>query len=484
LKELLSRVAENTSVTSLDLSQNALGDERLALVADSLRRNKCLRRLDVASNGLGQSAMASRTVESFVTLMRRHLALTDLRLWDETLESVPAALAKSSLAKMRYFMQANVDIASVASGDGAELMLKARGISRDLTLCATRYGHLTAVDLSHNILDRLPRCLFALPNLQHLVAHHNMIRELDDDVGSLRALRSLDLAHNRLHELPAAPIARLVHLEVLDVAHNDLLSVPVAALASLPRLARLGVAGNSMIDNVPFEVLDTLDVDDWTTVLDYVRANANPDNVAAASSASSAAADASSRNSPMLNIRNTLKLRTHKRRAQNVSMVVSGSNSSNGHIAASSPDAAKNGSTASTPAKSPRAPSQRSPRVPSQPPAKHRDIALKRSPRDKNDDRDKNKESEDRAQREQEASACAAVSSPSSANDDVDGADVPRQRKRSSTEWVHTKPRAAAASSDGPNMLAESAPCPPTTRSSGKWVFGVARQASQKRLGE
>lgn len=44
---------------------------------------------------------------------------------------------------------------------------------------------------SRNEFEELPECVFQLKSLKSLLAHHNELRELSDDIGSLSFLEEL-----------------------------------------------------------------------------------------------------------------------------------------------------------------------------------------------------------------------------------------------------------------------------------------------------
>ena len=99
-------------------------------------------------------------------------------------------------------------------------------------------GRLETLDVSHNLLDTLPRHFaHSMSRLTTLVLTGNALRSLPDGLGQMMRLRSLECASNKLTKLPAS-IGDLSELAVLDVSANNLTVLPdsIGQLGSLKHL--------------------------------------------------------------------------------------------------------------------------------------------------------------------------------------------------------------------------------------------------------
>lgn len=112
-----------------------------------------------------------------------------------------------------------------------------------LTQKQLRYLDLDLVcsygDKKQNI--QLPKELFELENLEHLVLSRNKLKEIPPEIGKLKNLKVLDLWGNEIQELPQAFI-KLNQLEILRVAYNKLDTLPkeIGSLKSLKALSFIG----------------------------------------------------------------------------------------------------------------------------------------------------------------------------------------------------------------------------------------------------
>ena len=71
-----------------------------------------------------------------------------------------------------------------------------------------------------------------------------MLSPADRQLFQLKNLQQLELAHNRLTEIPVE-IAQLTQLKVLNLSHNLLRTLPVA-LKQLKNLQQLNLGGNPL----------------------------------------------------------------------------------------------------------------------------------------------------------------------------------------------------------------------------------------------
>ena len=104
---------------------------------------------------------------------------------------------------------------------------------------------LTMIGFKANQIDSVPAAALP-PALRWLILTDNRIASLPEALGGCSALQKLMLSGNRLHHLPASLVA-LDKLELLRIAANRFTALP-DWLFTLPRLAWLACAGNPMSD--------------------------------------------------------------------------------------------------------------------------------------------------------------------------------------------------------------------------------------------
>ena len=66
---------------------------------------------------------------------------------------------------------------------------------------------LVKLDLQHNELQQIPRCLLELPSLTELNLSHNQLQEIPDIPEWSASLTALDLSYNCLESLPPSVVA-------------------------------------------------------------------------------------------------------------------------------------------------------------------------------------------------------------------------------------------------------------------------------------
>lgn len=121
--------------------------------------------------------------------------------------------------------------------------------SNNITLipsCISNLTHLTALDLSDNLLDSngLPSSLWTMTGITTLDLMMNRIETLSSGIGSLTNLTSLNLYGNGLTSLPAA-IGNLNKLTGLYLHINSLSCVP-DSIGNLTNLTNLTLWGNQI----------------------------------------------------------------------------------------------------------------------------------------------------------------------------------------------------------------------------------------------
>ncbi|KAF8568775.1 hypothetical protein P879_06697 [Paragonimus westermani] len=84
---------------------------------------------------------------------------------------------------------------------------------------------LIGLDLSYNLIEKLPDSLFEMMNLELLDLTSNRLQQLPPTVGKMSHLVQLHLEFNQLASLPSE-ICELTHLKVLNLDANKLTRLP------------------------------------------------------------------------------------------------------------------------------------------------------------------------------------------------------------------------------------------------------------------
>ena len=107
------------------------------------------------------------------------------------------------------------------------------------------------LDLQHNELSHIPRCLLELPSLGELNLAHNSLEEIPDVVEWSPCLTVLDLSHNQLSSLPSNVIVPAIR--ALNLSHNYFRKVP-QCICSFTTLHSLNLSENPDILQLPAEM--------------------------------------------------------------------------------------------------------------------------------------------------------------------------------------------------------------------------------------
>ena len=107
------------------------------------------------------------------------------------------------------------------------------------------------LDLQHNDLRHIPRCLLELPSLGELNLAHNSLEEIPDVVEWSPCLTVLDLSHNQLSSLPINVIAPAIW--ALNLSYNQFRQVPLC-ICSFTTLHSLNLSENQDILQLPAEM--------------------------------------------------------------------------------------------------------------------------------------------------------------------------------------------------------------------------------------
>ena len=107
------------------------------------------------------------------------------------------------------------------------------------------------LDLQHNELVTVPRCLFELPSLNELNLSNNKLIEIPDVHEWSPGLTVLDLSSNELSALPADVVAPSIR--TLNISYNRFRTVPLS-VCSFMSLQHLNISYNPDILSLPVEM--------------------------------------------------------------------------------------------------------------------------------------------------------------------------------------------------------------------------------------
>ena len=240
------------NLTSLDLRDNDVGAEGM----QALKGLVNLTSLDLANNGIGAEGM--QALESLVNLTS--LDLTNSRIGAEGMQALKGLVNLTSL-----------DLARNDIGDEGAQALKGLVNLTSLNLANSRIGakgaqalkglvNLTSLDLAVNDIGAEGmQALESLANLTSLdLAGNHIGAEVVQALKSLVNLTSLDLSFNRIGDEGAQALKGLVNLTSLDLAYGRIGDEGVQALKGLVNLTSLNLTGNDIGDVSPLASLRNL----------------------------------------------------------------------------------------------------------------------------------------------------------------------------------------------------------------------------------
>eukprot|EP00026_Physarum_polycephalum_P000223 Phypoly_transcript_00223.p1 GENE.Phypoly_transcript_00223~~Phypoly_transcript_00223.p1 ORF type:complete len:1946 (-),score=272.21 Phypoly_transcript_00223:42-5636(-) len=277
-------VSEHLSVLLLD--NNAIGEVGAQAIATNLKHNHTLSTIGLEGNPIPHEVMVHHFADCVMATLVTPLTVISF----ESLEfqkKVEPTLLSNKRRKERKESEINptgtectnqqehtVDLGYTGSGElTVQMITKANMYQGN-----TRMTEVAILRLDHNSFTRMNESVLSqLTGLHTLLAYHNVIREISLPI-SLNKLTHLDLAHNRLMEIPHS-IYCLNSLTMLDVSCNNIsaISVEIRSLTQLhtlmlqtnqlPRLPKellsmttltsLSVGGNNAIPTTSQKILST-----------------------------------------------------------------------------------------------------------------------------------------------------------------------------------------------------------------------------------
>uniref|UniRef100_A0A1I7YZT4 Leucine-rich repeat-containing protein 57 n=1 Tax=Steinernema glaseri TaxID=37863 RepID=A0A1I7YZT4_9BILA len=131
------------------------------------------------------------------------------------------------------------------------LQLKAVGLKKIPSTVEEVADILRNLDLAHNKIREIPIFIGAFSSLKQLHLSENLIEELPDELGCLKKLEVLNVSNNKLHSLPETIVACSA-LSRIELANNNFTVFPVA-LCLLQSLDVLDLSSNK-IETLPDQI--------------------------------------------------------------------------------------------------------------------------------------------------------------------------------------------------------------------------------------
>lgn len=116
-------------------------------------------------------------------------------------------------------------------------------------ICMTQEGQ-RRLTLSNMGITIFPKCLLKLTNVDELDLSCNLIQKLPDNIGDFSSLRWLDLHSNKLGSVPES-IGNLVGLTHLNLSNNRLTSAGLPSTLGFPTSLKSLNLGMNQLDTLP-----------------------------------------------------------------------------------------------------------------------------------------------------------------------------------------------------------------------------------------
>jgi hypothetical protein len=247
---LVNALRAKPAMTALTLQSCSLSNEEAPLLAMVLREMPLLEKLDLSDNALGDSSMA-------LVAPALPSGLKWLGLEANDMDDAGAGLLASALRGMKGLKHLEIGCNAFGAwanqGSGGALLLSS-------------LEGLELLDLACNSCDLecLADCFKKNPGLKHLTLHGTFHHRAGDGVESLglhelKLLKHLNIAanllaaedgHNAVAQL-ARTLRKMPWLECLDLSHNEFgaeeVKVLIPALAGMPGLIELDFSGNDLM---------------------------------------------------------------------------------------------------------------------------------------------------------------------------------------------------------------------------------------------
>lgn len=107
------------------------------------------------------------------------------------------------------------------------------------------------LDLQHNELQTIPRCILELPSLCELNLSNNKLTDIPDVPEWSSCLTVLDLSHNQLNSMPLNAVATAIRN--LNLSYNMFRTIPLC-ICSFTTLHALDLSFNPDILTLPAEM--------------------------------------------------------------------------------------------------------------------------------------------------------------------------------------------------------------------------------------
>jgi len=218
LVDLSRAVATNTTLLELDLSSRGLHNtEQIYPLLKALKQNRSLRYLNLMYNGINL-----KTTKAIQAAVQINYGLVRLDIHEKGCKMSKDKTVIEILTNIEWYLQSNRNFLNFLRGTSTELNMCGRSIP---SLEGMTFRHVTAMNMSHNYLTKLPTSISSLTQLVVLNLSHNDLIALPSAIGQLESLEKLDCSFNSLSTLPES-MDKLSKLTHLNVESNQLKKLP------------------------------------------------------------------------------------------------------------------------------------------------------------------------------------------------------------------------------------------------------------------
>ncbi|XP_028513893.1 leucine-rich repeat-containing protein 74B isoform X1 [Exaiptasia diaphana] len=220
----------NTSITSLDLHDNALEPDGGTYIADMLKENCFVQELDISSNNIGNKGCQAICEMLQVNTNLQKLDLSDNKLTDK--ESQYIADAMRGNEKLLWLDLSNNRF-SENSGENLGLGIVSNDSLEYLNLSWNHIRKKGAIQISHGIRSN---CTLKTINLSYNGFTDDGALALGEAIKFNNTLIELDISNNRITNLGAMCLSKGIEsnntLEVLKIGYNPIQSDGLASIVN------------------------------------------------------------------------------------------------------------------------------------------------------------------------------------------------------------------------------------------------------------
>ena len=301
IEEIVNVMYNNTTVQSLNLSNNHYKDDDAEKIAKVLFNNTTLKELDLLHNNISikgaiaisESLKYNATLQYLKMSWNKHFLNTDnsaLDLSQKGMKTIDIQILANILFNNQIVIELNVSQNEI-SDDGALCISK----------CIKNNKSLRKLDLSTNGITDLGMCeivsaLEVNQTLQKIDVSHNDVSKVatiafGEYLKINNTLQELNMSHNKVSDRGIINIAEALKvnttLKVLDISHNDISDDGVVAVSDClitnRMLKELNMSHNKASDNGIINIGKALKINTILNILDISHNDISDDGAVAIS---------------------------------------------------------------------------------------------------------------------------------------------------------------------------------------------------------